>query len=167
MSCSPTDQELFSPKEIPVVNRRIPHSTIKAASGSLLLDQIATIMRRHLRLREAEYVVISSWILHTHCYRLFRHTPYLNISSPIKQSGKTSLIDIIQFLVSNPKRADSISPAVLYRISSINPTLMLDEVDRLMKSNKENCAALTGILNSGFHCKGTVMRCAASAWILS
>ena len=129
-------------------------------NGAAILDQLVAILRRHLGLRAAEYVVLAVWIIHTYCFEQFRHTPYLDINSPEKQSGKTTLLDVIEPLVHNPKRADSISPAALYRlVHKYKPSLMLDEIDALIRSGKETSEAIRGILNSGFKRNGTTTRC--------
>src|SRR5258708_7843870 len=77
-----------------------------------------------------------AWIAHTGLLLAFYATPRLMILSPEKRSGKTRLLEITKLLVQNPIGMVSPSPASLYTLiegSEVAPTLLIDEVGRLLE----------------------------------
>ncbi len=101
---------------------------------------------------EAQSAAASLWVAHTWVYERFQHTPRLNVLSAEKQSGKSTLMDLLNSLCRNPKKADQISAAVLPRLveSGGRLTLLIDEADTYVSGDE----ALRGILNSGFEASG-------------
>ena len=93
-----------------------------------------------------EAIAIALWIVHTHCIDAAKVTPILNINSPEKRCGKSTLLSVLQRLVNKPLIASNISAAAMYRsIEKWAPTLLIDEGDTFMRENEE----LRGIINSG------------------
>ena len=106
--------------------------------------------------------VLALWTAHTYALDAFTFTPYLAINSPVKRCGKTTLLDLLGFVVHQPLTAASISPAALFRVvEAERPTLLLDETDSIFASGplSETAEALRGVLNSGFQANGRVTRC--------
>jgi len=101
---------------------------------------------------EAQSAAASLWVAHTWVYERFQHTPRLSILSAEKQSGKSTLMDLLDGLCRNSKKADQITAAVLPRlVESGGPlTLLIDEADTHVPGNEP----LRGILNSGFEASG-------------
>jgi hypothetical protein len=64
---------------------------------------------------------IALWVAHTHVFEQFDSTGRLLIRSAEKQSGKTRLLEVMEYLVANPMRVTSPSAAVLYRSIEENP----------------------------------------------
>ena len=65
------------------------------------------------------------------------------------QCGKTRLLEILELVVFNSRRASNISEAALFRvIEKFKPTLMLDEAETL-KGKSERAEYLRQILNAG------------------
>jgi hypothetical protein len=52
------------------------------------LDLVHGLLEDYLELKPHEYVAIALWILHTHVYALFRHTPRLALTSPVPVAAK-------------------------------------------------------------------------------
>jgi hypothetical protein len=73
------------------------------------------------------------------------------IRSPLKRSGKTRLIEVLERVVRRPFLISGIPAAALLRvIEQYAPAVLLDEIDALMKGNAEMAEALRGIMNSGY-----------------
>lgn len=126
-----------------------------------LLDTIRAFIRRYVVLRDDhQAVTLALWVAHTHALSAAVCTPYLAILSPEKQSGKSLLLEVLQALTARGEHATNISPAALFRIIEAGPpTLLLDEVDALFKSESERAEELRGLINSGNRRGATVLRC--------
>ena len=119
-------------------------------------------MCRYVAFRnKSQAPVIALWVVHSHAIAAFDYTPYLHVSSPEKQCGKSRVIDLLNLLVRAPWPAVSPSEAVIYRkIEAASPTLLLDEVDTIFTGGKdENKEGLRALLNAGFQRSATVPRC--------
>jgi hypothetical protein len=146
------DDYLFLPNGRPLLKEHV-----KAAD---LLDYIANYLKRFVVLSIFQTAVISLWIIHTYIFDSFDTTPYLNIYSPEKRSGKTRLLEVLDHLVSRPWFTGRVTPAVLARkIDKEKPTLLLDESDAAFKGDKEYSQTLRGILNTGFRSTGKSSIC--------
>ena len=118
-------------------------------NGESLLSTIVVILRRYVVMSRETAHAIALWILHTYASDVADFTPYILITSPVRECGKTTLLDILEPLVHRPRRSDGMTAAALYRsIDRDIPTILLDELDtRLGGDGGEN---LRGVLNSGF-----------------
>jgi hypothetical protein len=131
-----------------------------------LLDAVRAFILRYVVLRDDDQAVtLALWILHTHAIDAAVCTPYLSILSPEKQSGKSLLLEVLATLTARAQHVTSISPAALFRsIEAGPPTMLLDEVDALFKSDGERVEELRGIINSGNRRGATVQRCHGPAY---
>ena len=87
-------------------------------------------------------------------------TPYLAITSAVKQSGKTRLLEVLELLVDKPWLTGRVTAACLVRkVDHVRPTLLLDESDAAFSGAKEYAEALRGILNTGFYSGGVASCC--------
>jgi len=84
-------------------------------------------------------------------------SPILNLTSPEKRCGKSTLLDVIESLVCKPLATGNITTAALYRsIEQWGPTLIIDEADTFIAGRDD----MRGILNSGhYKSKAYVIRC--------
>ena len=126
--------------------------------GTELADAISTELDRHVFVSKSASAAIVCWIFFTHLIDQFRVAPILNINSPIKRCGKTTLLDFLGRTVARPMAASNVTSAAMFRMLELHqPTFLVDEADTFLKVNEE----LRGILNSG-HTKSAayVMRCA-------
>jgi len=136
----------------------------RTATGSALVDEIIALMRRFLVMTPEQYLVVALWIIHTYCMEAFEQTPYLAVTSPEKQCGKTRLLELLSKLCNRAWLVITPSEATIFRkISSDHPTLLLDEVDTIF--NPKAMAAghhegLRALFNSG-HRKGVPVARAA------
>jgi hypothetical protein len=124
--------------------------------GAKVLDAIAETFTRYIVLPPGAADVAALWCAHTHCFELFLCSPRLNVSSPEKQCGKSTLLDVIALFVPKPVETENLSTAVLFRlIDAEKPVILADEYDSWITSNEE----LRGILNAGHRQGAMVYRC--------
>jgi hypothetical protein len=127
----------------------------ESVDGSQLLTDLEMFFCKYVRLSDDEYIVLPPWVVHTHAWRAWTRTPYLNINSPVQECGKTLLCELIEMLASNPLLIMSMSAAVLAReIEQNHPTLLIDEFDQTLAGDKETLALVMGAINSGYRKSG-------------
>jgi hypothetical protein len=127
---------------------------------AVLLDDIASFLRSFVVLSDYQLQAISLWVAHTHSISSALTTPYLNIYSAEKRSGKTRLLEVLEVLVARPWFTGRLTSAVLARkVDAECPTLLLDESDAAFKGEKEYSETLRGILNTGYRRGGKSSVC--------
>ncbi len=120
--------------------------------GARLLDECVATLRRYVVLRAVQADAISLWALFTHAFDAFDVSPRLVVKSPQKRSGKTTLFSVLQRIVAKPRGASGITSSALLRVIELHqPTILIDEMDALMHSDREMAQALRGLMNSGFN----------------
>jgi hypothetical protein len=117
------------------------------------LDLVYHLLREYVGLSEHQYIVLSLWILHTHVFRHFTHTPRLVLRSPVPNCGKSTVMRVLERLTARAKKFDTITPAALcHIIDKSHGTMLIDEADHLglgLQSNGKLCS-----LFNGGHCVG-------------
>jgi putative DNA primase/helicase len=127
----------------------------EVVDGSALLTEIAGAVRRYVVLPEGAAEIVAIWMVHTHCFNCFMHSPRLAITSPEKECGKTTLLDVAAYLVARPLPTSNATVSATFRVVEMGrPTLLIDEADTFLKENDE----LRGILNTGHRRGGEVLR---------
>lgn len=125
-----------------------------------VLREIARTIRRFVVLDDHQLTAIALFVAHTYVFEAAVTTPYLRIVSAARESGKTRLLEVLQWLVARPWFTGRVSPAVLVRkVEAEVPTLLLDETDAAFNSGEEYAEALRGVLNSGYRRGGKVSLC--------
>jgi putative DNA primase/helicase len=128
----------------------------EVVNGVAVLDEIAERTAAYVVMPPGAADVTALWIAHTHCYKVFTHTPRLNASSAERNSGKTTLRDVCAEFVARPLLTENTTCAVLFRLVHAQaPTLFADEYDAWLKDNEE----LRGLLNAGHRRGAIVHRC--------
>mgnify|MGYP001306783244 CR=1 FL=1 len=128
----------------------------EAVNGADALNEVAETFDRYIALPDGAADALALWCAHTHVYDAFECSPRLNVSSPDKQCGKTTLREVVSLFVRRPVLAENLTVAVLFRlIESKKPTVLADECDSWLRDNEE----LRGILNSGHRRGGKSYRC--------
>jgi putative DNA primase/helicase len=124
--------------------------------GAETLDAVAAAIARYVALPPGAADAMALWAMHTHCFQAFDMTPRLNIRSPEKGCGKTTLSDVIALFVPRSIQTENQSPAVLFRlIEKYKPVVLADEYDSWLPDNEE----LRGLLNAGHRRGGKALRC--------
>jgi hypothetical protein len=114
---------------------------------------------------EAAPTTLALWIAHTHAFDAAYVTPYLQVTSPEKRSGKTRVLEVLELLVPDPLRVVSISEAALFRkVAQGCVTLLFDEVDEVFDKRERSTRneGLRALLNAGYREGAKVARCAGS-----
>ena len=126
-------------------------------NGEDLADRLADLFKRFAVLPDHGATVLTLWTFFTYCLDLFQIAPRLDLASPEKQCGKTTVLGLLRQLAFRAVLASGISPAAIFRVVAAHkPTLLIDEMDTFIEANEE----LRGILNSG-HTRdaATIIRC--------
>jgi Protein of unknown function (DUF3631) len=132
------------------------HEKQVVVDGVQLLDDLVAYYQKYVRLGQDEYDAIAVWVLHCHAFLAFNRTPYLSVSSPSPECGKTQLLEVTELVVPNPWLTMSVTNAVLARkIDISHPVLMLDEIDNVLAGDKELLAAIKATINSGYKRSGS------------
>lgn len=127
-----------------------------ASRGSLLVQDVERFINRFVSLPPGLGLLMTLWAIATHLFSIFDCFPYLAVTSPAKRCGKTRLTEVLELLCANPVRAANMSEAALFRlVHEQQPTLFLDESERLRNKRSERAEALVGLLNAG-HRQGAV-----------
>ncbi len=127
-----------------------------AVNAILLLDNIIARIRKHVVMSTEAATVAALWIMLTWVHEHATYSPILMVTSAEANSGKSTLLGIIQFLARRALLSVAPSGAVLYRsIEKWSPTFVLDEADELFVENPD----LRSIVNSGWTLGQSVLRC--------
>ncbi len=130
-----------------------------------LVSDVMVFVRRYVVVSPDKLLVIALWILHTYCVERFEQTPYLSVTSPERQCGKSRLLEVLDLLVARPWQAVLPSEAVVYRNVDLNmPTLLLDEVDTIFNPRSmDRYEGLRALLNAGHRRGAKVPRCVGTS----
>lgn len=140
------------PKSVALVAKEPP---AQARSGKTVVDRVSDFIRRFVFLPEDDqYLLVAAWTIGTYLYGAVDYVGYLFAYSPERQSGKTTLLEVIDLLVCNSTGLQ-VSPteAVMFRMAD-GHTHLLDEVDSW--KDKDD---LKSVLNMGYKKSGVVFRC--------
>lgn len=134
---------------------------VKELEIAALLNGILKFIGRYVVMPgEAELSALALFVAHSYAIEGAHATPYLLVTSPERQSGKTRVLEVIEHLVRRPWRIASASEAAMFRkIERDRPTLLLDEIDAIFGSHAERTEPQRGILNAGNRPGSCVSRC--------
>ena len=126
------------------------------------LSGIERFLRRFVVLARAEgFVAVVLWIAHTYAMENADATPYLAISSPEKQSGKTRLLECL-WLLAHRCTGIAITPtaSTIYRSLEAAPdgTVLLDELDAVFRDRSDRYEEVRAVINAGHRRGATVPR---------
>lgn len=137
----------------------------KPATGAEILDPAFRFIRRFVSLTDSQARVVVLWVAHTHAISAADFTPYMNVTSAEKESGKSRLLEVVAVLVANAWKTENASPAAIVRkvhagLEAGEPvTILFDERDSQLGGDKERAETIRGILNSGYERGGSYSRC--------
>lgn len=138
---------------------RDPGESGAREDGAALVRNIESFLTRYMVLRTHTALPSALWVLMTYVFDAFDAVPYLVITSPTPRCGKTRLLECLELVVAEPRRASNISEAALFRtIQKFRPTLLLDEAETL-SGKSERAEYLRQILNAGNRRGAVVTRC--------
>jgi Protein of unknown function (DUF3631) len=127
--------------------------------GGILLRALKEAIQRYVFMSEDQAVAVALWILFSwlHKHEAFAtHSPILLVTSAEADSGKTTLLKVISFMVRCGLPNVSISGPALFRsITKWSPCLIIDEADTALVDNED----LRAVINSGWTRGDGVIRC--------
>jgi hypothetical protein len=110
--------------------------------------------------------VLALWVTHTHLMAAFETTPRLAVLSPVKGSGKTRVLELLEACCAGPMFAVNVSTSALFRrLDAGRATLLLDEADTHLGGNgkvSEKYEELRAIVNAGYRRGAKVFRSEAT-----
>ncbi len=125
-----------------------------AVEGSVVLDEIAEVINKHMILPKGALPAITLWVALTYVFNAFKICPKLAIISPEKRCGKSTLLDLLGGLSHKSLLSSNITPSALFRAVDLwQPTLLIDEADTFLAGRNDD---LIGMINSG-HTKRTAV----------
>jgi hypothetical protein len=126
-----------------------------------LLDDVAGFIGRYVALSTEARDAIALWVAHTHCLDAFESTPRLALISPVKQSGKTRTLEVVELLVPNPMNVVNTTSAALFRqVAAERPTLLMDEADTYLSPEAaKQHEELRAFVNAGHRRAAKAWRC--------
>lgn len=116
------------------------------------LDASVVFLNKYMRFEEGwESTIVALWSALSWVYDTFRFTPYLHITSPETNCGKSTLLRCVSKLARKPWTPVSSSAAALYNvIERERPTLLIDEIDTIFGEKAKGDELLRGVLNAGY-----------------
>ena len=116
-----------------------------------LLNELTAQLRRYVVVHDDAAIAITVWITFAWVHEIAVHSPLLIITSAEPDSGKSTLLGVLGFLMPRPYSAVELTGANIYRIvDHLHPTLLIDEADQLFHRKP----ALAEVVNAGWT-KGT------------
>jgi hypothetical protein len=129
------------------------------ADGDSLLRDIIKRIQRHVVIEYHNALAVALWLMLSWVHdEIATHSPILNINSAEPESGKSTTMGLISFLMPKCIASVEASEAAIYRaIKRWEPSFCFDEFDSILASDDK--AALRSVINSG-HVRGQgVLRC--------
>jgi hypothetical protein len=132
------------------------------AYGSILdlVGEVGAIMLYTLSLSHLDRAVLSTFVLYTWVADALPIAVYLSVFGP-PQSGKTTLLQVLQLLCRRPLLTSDISSAAFYgACDRLKPTLLLDEWEagstlrRLLRAGHTRASALVVRRNQSYNVFG-------------
>lgn len=143
----------------PLYGHWIVEPWLEPADGDSLLRDIIRRIQRHVIISYDGALVAALWIMLSWVHDdVATHSPILNINSAEPESGKSTLMGLIAFLMPRCIASVEASEAAIYRaIKRWTPSFCFDEFDSILVDDDK--AALRSVINSG-HTRGQgVLRC--------
>ena len=146
-------------KVAPLYGHWIVEPWPEPVDGDSLLRDIIKRIQRHVVISYDGALVITLWIVLSWVHdEIATHSPILNINSAEPESGKSTTMGLVAFLMPKCIASVEVSEAAIYRaIRRWAPSFCFDEFDNILADDDK--AALRSVINSG-HTRGQgVLRC--------
>ncbi len=152
MSISAIDAEVARLRDLANEGVDVERPWPVAVDGERLIDELGTVISRHVVLKNKHCLATALWVLFAHTHNAWRHSPILMVNSPTKGCGKSTVLDLLHRLVPHPFGASNATSASIFHTITRhrNPTLLFDEGETWIDGKNE----LRGILDSGHHHAG-------------
>jgi Protein of unknown function (DUF3631) len=133
----------------------VPEPWPEPVNGEQLLYELRDFFAKHAFLQTGAPYALTLWTMHTYAFEVFTHSPRLHVRGIVKNSGKTTVLELIEMVCCRALPAANVTSAAMFRtIEMAKPTLLLDEADTFLNEAEE----LRGIVNAGHKRGGQVLR---------
>jgi hypothetical protein len=127
------------------------------------LDRLTDAFRRWVAWPSEHFPrVVALWVVHTYVMRACETTPRLAVLSPVKGSGKTRVLELLEACCAGPMFAVNLSTSALFRRLDLGgTTLLLDEADAHLGAGgkaSERYEDLRALVNAGYRRGAKVYR---------
>lgn len=129
-------------------------------TGQHLLETIEAFICKYVALPAApagQSLVLALWALHTWLYEHFPATPYLQITAPVKQAGKTLCMDVLAEISRNPIMLATLRPLAVLRYIEAHSGRCVLYFDEAEKLNQGAVGDLRSIFTTGYRTGGKHM----------
>lgn len=165
LEVSPTDidQEVRARREDmqiePLYGHWIVEPWPEPVDGDSLLRDIIKRIQRHVVIEHHSALAAGLWLMMAWVHgEVATHSPILNINSAEPESGKSTTVGLLSFLMPKCIASVEASEAAIFRaIKRWEPSFCFDEFDSILASDDK--AALRSVINSGHTRELGVLRC--------
>jgi putative DNA primase/helicase len=129
--------------------------------GKDLVEHLVRLFSNHIFFSDKRIpLLLALWTMGTYFFKAFKFYGYVLINSPVKQCGKSLLLDLLSHICFNStSRLIVPSEASVFReVDANDSTLIIDEVESLGEKDREKNAGLIALLNGGFQKDSKVSR---------
>jgi hypothetical protein len=105
-------------------------------TGQDLLTQWTAFIRQYVYCSQAQGMVLALWAMNTWVYEHFAAVPYLEIVARTKESGKTTVLDVLKMLCRGPEKFAIVRVLTILRMieeSEGKITILIDEAEQFSK----------------------------------
>ena len=138
----------------------------EAVSTGDMLDAVAALVARHVRLSDEAAVTIALWLAHAWSIEWAVSSPRLAIVSASSVAGKTTALRVVGSLSPRPLMlAEAMLRPLLRVIDSTHPTLLIDEADRWALGHRRlRMALVSGHARDGLYLATSEKKHEEQAW---
>lgn len=156
-----------SDEEFKFVRSKLTQSVAKRyraeeiVKGKDLVEHLVRLFSNHIFFSDKRTsLLLALWTMGTYFFKAFKFYGYVLINSPVKQCGKSLLLDLLSHVCFNAtSRLIIPSDASVFReVDANDSTLIIDEVESLSEKDREKNAGLIALLNGGFQKDSKVSR---------
>jgi putative DNA primase/helicase len=128
----------------------------EAVATDELLLAIQERLQGHIVFTREQAIAATLWDLFSWVHDIAVHSPMCLVTSPERDSGKTTLINLMRYMMPRALSCVGITEASLFRgIELWSPSLVIDEADTILVNNEP----LRTVINSGWTRGSGVPRC--------
>ncbi|KKQ35285.1 MAG: putative phage protein [Candidatus Nomurabacteria bacterium GW2011_GWB1_37_5] len=111
---------------------------INKISERAVYEKIKDNLKRYIELEhEADYSILTTWVIGTYFFPSFGAYPYIHIKAP-KGSGKSQCLQFILQTAFNAVKARASLPALRDTVDALRGTYLMDQADALYRNNMED-----------------------------
>lgn len=124
-----------------------PEPWHEPVDGLEVAEALRAAFKRHLVLQPGASATLTLFVMGCHAFNAFRQFPHLLINSAERESGKSTLFEILYYLVPKPIASGNMTAdTIFWLIDKYQPTPLIDEADTFFPDASE----LASVINMSF-----------------